>query len=164
MKKNIILLMLLLFGFICFGQSEVMTIKINGFTYPKANVENIIRWINLTSSQWEAEMKSYQFSDRNISDGCVYYGSGGSLNNGIYTVDKCPGNSVRIYWSDGSRSGITQFDFLISELEANFIAKDESFSYYGIKDVTYTYIFRVVRNDGLEVIVVDRHLRSEYEK
>jgi hypothetical protein len=158
------LFLLLLAGSKSYSQSPIMTIKINDFTYPLANVENIIRWIDLTNSQWENEMKSFQFSDRNIDHGCVYYGSGSSLSEGIYTVDKCPGNSVRVVWFDHSIKGISQFDFLISELESHFITKDDTFAYYGIKNITYAYIFRVARTDGMEAIFVERKLRSENEK
>ena len=88
-------------------------IKIENFSYPNPSVNNFFNWLNLTTMEWETEMKKFEFSDRGIDNGWVYYGSGASLKNGVFTIAKYPGNLMRITWSDFSGNNSTKLDGLI---------------------------------------------------
>lgn len=144
-----------------FGQTPADNFKIGAFSYASPNVSNIIRWLNLSTMEWETEMKKYQFSDRGVDKGCVYYGSGASLDNAVYSISKCPGNLMSITWSDFSQKGTTKLDALISEIEPYYSNTNEKGnSVYGFNNGGFVYEFTVHRDNSFEFVFIKKFLHK----
>ena len=139
------------------GQTTNSSIYIDGFKFPKPSTENMIQWVNLSTKAWEKEMKTYQFKQRGIEEGCIFYGSSSSLNDAVYSVDKCLGNRVSIMWNDFSRQGKTVLDDIIDELEPYYIEKIVGGAYkYGFNKDGNSYIFLVERHEAGEFVILTK--------
>ena len=158
--KSKLILMLFLVLFLqmnTMAQNDCGTFKISSFTFPNPCVENFIKWLNLSTLDWETEMKKYQFSDRGIDEGAVYYGSGASLDKAVFSISKWPGNMMSVTWSDFSLKGITKLDALISELEPFYTSTDEKMNtHFQFKNGEFAYEFTAHRNNSFEFVVVKR--------
>lgn len=135
-------------------------LKIGAYSYPNPSMANIMKWLDLTTMEWEAEMKNFEFRERGINKGCVYYSSGrlrNSVEDGIFGIDKCPGNLMTVSWTDFSGKGITKLDALINELEPYYTEFREDFAIYDFKNSDFTYQFIVSRNNLTEIVRVERY-------
>lgn len=141
-----------------FAQSSSDNLTINGYRYPNPTVSNLLDWIGLSTMDWEAEMKKFDFSDRGIESGCVYYGSGASLDNAVFSISKCPGNIMTVTWIDDSRKGITKLDGLINEIEPYYNRGDEDGNaIYMFKHNDFAYHCTVVRDGAYEIVIIKRY-------
>lgn len=141
-----------------FGQTTSDNFKIGAYSYPNPSVSNFLKWLDLSTMEWEAEMKKFEFSDRGIDDGCVYYGSGASLDNAVFSISKCPGNLMSVTWTDFSRKGITKLDELVNEIEPYFQKWDEKGAAgYGFRNGDFWYDFTVHRDNAFEFVFVKKY-------
>ncbi len=155
-------LILIFFGVLCLSlntkaQDYCGTFKISSFSFPNPCVENFIRWLDLSTLEWETEMKKYQFTDRGIDQGAVYYGSGASLEKAVFSISKWPGSMMSVTWEDFSLKGITKLDALISELEPYYNSTDEKMNtHFQFTNGEFSYEFTVHRSNSFEFVVVKR--------
>lgn len=150
-KRNILIVLLSSILNLAFCQSEPISLKIENKTYPALTLTNVFRWLEMSTSDWETEMRKYDFTDRKPSDGCIFHGTGASLNNAILAITKCPGNKVELNWRDYSSKKTTKLDHIVDELEPYFIAQNGATAEYGFIKDDKRYRFIVLRDDGLEL-------------
>lgn len=161
-KTNLFFAILILTTLNIFGQTPSGNFKIGSYSYPKPCVSNFIKWLDLSTMEWETEMKKYEFSDRGIENGCVYYASGASIENAVFSITKCPGNVIGITWNDFSRKGITKLDFLISEIEPYYKKTDANgSSIYTFRNGSFAYEFSVTRDNSFEFVIVKKYSLQE---
>lgn len=138
--------------------SQDIDLKIGEYFYPNPSKVNFIKWLDLTTIEWEAEMKKFDFSDRGLDDGCVYYSSGISLDEGLFGIFKCPGNFMKVIWSDRLQKGITKLDALINELEPYYEKTNErGKAIYVFKHGDFAYQFTVHRDRSFEFALVKKY-------
>jgi hypothetical protein len=121
-----------------------------------------MKWIDLSTPEWEEEMSSTELKNRSIESNCVSFGSGQSLSSAAFSISKCPGNLITINWLDFTSSGITKLDKLIAELEPFYRKSDESLNpIYAFKTESSIYEFRVSRTNSFEIVVARKIKRNE---
>jgi hypothetical protein len=139
-----------------FGQTTIESFKIGNFTYAKPSIKNFVHWLNISTSEWETEMKKFQFSDRGVQSGGVYYGTGADLGKYVYSITKYPGNMMNADWGNFARDGITKFDDLANELEPYFLQTDDkgrNIYQYKTSDAIYEF---TMRRNGDELVFVKK--------
>ena len=155
MKHFSSLIILSLITKFLFSQSKIDNSKISNFTYPKPTINNCIHWLNISTKEWETEMKTFQFSFRNVEDGGVSYGSGADLKGYVYDIAKYPGNIISIEWANFEKDGVTKLDDLLNELEPYFKGWSKKAAIFKIKnnDLSH-YEFSIIRDIGQELAFV----------
>jgi hypothetical protein len=129
-----------------FGQTIIDSFKIGNHNYPKPSVKNIIHWLNISTKDWEVEMKIFEFSSRGIHRGGVYYSSP-QIDKYVYTITKFPDKTIDIDWANWGNGGLTILDDLVNELEPYFQQTNENgFSIYQYKTVDAIYKFWIKRD------------------
>ena len=158
LKAKILFTFFILIAVNVFGQQTSNNLKIGAFSYPNPSVSNFLIWLDLSTFEWEAEMKKYEFSDRGLDNGCVFYGSGASLENNVFSISKCPGNLMSVSWTDFSQKGITKLDALINEIEPYYKETiDNGNSVYAFKSGKFAYEFTVHRDNSFEFVFVKKY-------
>lgn len=142
-----------------FSQQQSGNLVIEGYSYPQPILSNIFKWVDLSTSEWEKKMKKYDFSDRGLTEGCVYYGSGTSIS-GVYSIKKCPGYKLDVTWADYGQKGITTFDQIMNELEPYFWKNEQGFLIYSVRKGNFDYLILVNRDRNTEGMYISR----EYNK
>jgi len=150
--KNYILSTLVLLYSIgnIYSQEKSDVLKIGNYTYPSPSIANFIRWLDLSTMQWEDEMKKSQLKNRGIENNCVFYGSGGDLKDAEFSYDKCPGNLMSVEYHSFSKTGVTPLDKLVNELEPFYKESESGRAFYRFKLDGKYYEFMVYRIDGAE--------------
>lgn len=160
MKAKYFLTVFFLTSLNLFGQTNTESLKIENYSYPNPSISNLLKWLDLTTMEWENEMKKYEFSDRGIENGCVYYGSGASLKTNVFSIAKCPGNFMSVTWTNFFQiKGMTKLDVLISELEPYYMKTDDKGnSKYAFKNGDIGYEFTVNRQNTGEMVFVKKFI------
>lgn len=139
------------------GQTASENFKIGAYSYPSPSVLNIVNWIDLSTLDWESEMKKYEFSERGIDNGCVFYSSGSSLIKAGFQICKCPRNLISIIWADRTEKGITKLDTLVNEIEPYYRETDDKGNYiFAFIINNFTYECTLHRDNSLEYVIVKK--------
>ena len=159
---KITLFLLILNGFSLFGQTELSSVQIESKNFPMADINNIIKLLELSSSEWETEMEKFDFANRGLNEGCVYYTSFPNIDSHILTFKRCPGPELEINWSDISNSEITFLDVLVNELEPHYKNTDDnSVQRYAFKFNDFIYDFRIIREDKIELVRIKKIVKQK---
>lgn len=135
----------------CLGQIEESRIKIDSFYFPEPTIEKVIKWLDMSTSEWEIDIKQ-SFFQRGISDNCVFLGTGAKLNKAVLSYKKCPGPILSFDWIDLTGTKGTKFDTLINELEPYFSSYRNGVPVYSFLHNEYKYEFTVSRESNGELI------------
>ncbi|AZJ35247.1 hypothetical protein D6T69_06825 [Tenacibaculum singaporense] len=127
-------------------------------SYPQTCVENIIKWYNMSRSQWKQEMNRYDFSDTGFNKGAPYYSSGVGLNDdGILYVITKDFDHMEIMNFPINKWDYKRniFDNIIEELEPFFTKKIDGWAYFQFQ---YTdgnsYLFAVSQSKKMDSILL----------
>ncbi|MEZ4721007.1 MAG: hypothetical protein R2813_03915 [Flavobacteriales bacterium] len=141
-------------------EQELTSFKLDGKQYLAPTLANLFKCVELSTKDWETEMKKFDFSDRGFQRGCTYYGSGADLSSidGLYVTEKCPGDIISLQWSSFGDNNKSLFDDITYQLEPYFVeTTEDNWNIYRIKfDETIGYLFRIHRENSFEVIFLHK--------
>lgn len=153
MKKQTFLI--LIFGLIIYNfsyaQESESKIEIDSYHFPEPTIEKVIEWLDMSTNQWENELKG-NFFQRGVSENCVYLGTSGKISKAILTYKKCPGPILSFDWLDLTNSRGTKFDKIVEELEPYFSSYRNGIPVYSFLHNEFKYEFTVSRESNQELI------------
>lgn len=132
MKK----LLIVFFYFIVFGvYSQCEDSKIQYNNYPGLCVQNAIKWLNMSRSDWVVEMNKYKFSDNGIGDdGGKYFSTGNNHTNiGVQLVLEKDFNGLGIHNMPINDFKKSVHDEILNQLEPYFAYKEKNTNYFIFK-------------------------------
>lgn len=139
------------------GKSQCKDITINNRIYPEVCVANVIKWINMSRSEWHIEMKKFDFSKNGDCEGSPCYYTGSELNGSgvLYSISKGFGrleiNNIPLE----TKKSI--FQNIINEIEPYFSNKIGNWNYFRFKytdDKTYEFALNESNNMDLLWITI----------
>lgn len=109
----------------------------------------------MTTGEWENEIQFSELNNKGVMNGCVFYGSGASIDKATFTIYKCPGNIITVDWTDFTQSGRTVLDALVNDIEPYFKKTNPNLTtVYAFSKDEYIYEFTVSRENTGEFIIV----------
>ena len=142
---------MLSFSMMSQAQTNTSKIKIDLYYFPEPTVEKVIKWLDMSSREWENEIQPY-FFQRGISENCIFLGSAAKLKQAILTYKRCPGQILSFDWLDLSGTKGTKFDKLVDELDPYFSNYRNGVPVYSFQINEIKYEFTVSRESNRELI------------
>ncbi len=151
MKKLQIIQILFFSTIIGYGQvSFTKDFRFNDVV--EVSINNLIRILEMPSSEFDKNMKSKDYS-LNVEDDCNNYVKGGSLDGTIHAVSKCSRYLVTIGWFslDRGRTNIKAFKDEIEQYYAGY-DREMQMSYYQVKRNNIIYNFYITADNSSESV------------
>lgn len=126
------------------------------YTFPKPTLENMISLFEMRQSQFDSELKKFDFDQEGYDENCKYFSSKEQPLNGYYTIVKCPSGYMTFEWSIFKSAGF--LNEIIYGLESFYISSSNGIDTYGFKySNEKSYKFTVMRTKDLEIVSISNY-------
>lgn len=152
MKKNIVVLLIVVFNlYPAFSQNKLTTIPAS-WSYSKKcvsrNVENFIQMLEMSSTEFESEMKKAGAKVSLGQNFCItaseQFGMGANFNAPALIFNKCD-DYLTATWYGDSQSSSSAFMIFMTEIKDYYIETKDGKRIYGLKYLNRDYKFTFER-------------------